>query len=152
MFLGGTAHFHAMLGLLLLLSAATNGVAGEPMQGASSGDVRVSEVDVSRRAAGRWDAIIAGDFRSAFGFLSPGMRRVVPFKYYQSKVKAAVTDWVEARVESAVCEIDVCALAIRVGFVYKGGLGLMKDQASSSLIREKWLFSDGEWWLVPDRI
>ena len=151
MFVGSTVRFHAVLGLFLLLSASASGMAAESIEAGSQEGIK-GEAEVSRRAVERWDAIIAGDFSSAFGFFSPGMRKIVPFEYYRSKAEGAVTDWVKARVESVACEFDVCALAVRVTFVYKGGLDLMKDQTSSSLIREKWLFSDGEWWLVPDKL
>lgn len=148
MFLGGTVRFYAFLGLFLLLLTTINGMAEET----SKGDAPAKEAEVSQRAVERWGAIIAGNFRSAFDFLSPGMRKIVPFEYYRSKAGGAVTDWVKARVESVDCQLDVCALAVRVTFVYRGGLDQMKDQTSSSLIQEKWLFSDGEWWLVPDKL
>jgi hypothetical protein len=147
------ARLFTPIALLVLLLAGAHGKAGELASGDVAGGGQVTvERQVSQRAAERWKSLIAKDFISAFGFFSPGMRAVVPFEYYRSKSAGAVANWVESEVESTNCERDVCSLVVRVTYIYKGGVDLMKDQTSSSLVREKWLLVDGAWWLVPDKL
>lgn len=88
----------------------------------------------------RLDALLAGDLKKAYGFLSPAYRSGVTFSRYSAFV-AGVGTWKEAEVKSVNCEEQLCKVA--VGLTYKSP---MVKEVLTTTLNERWLNIDGKWW------
>lgn len=106
---------------------------------------------VSARALARWDALVAGDYKKAHAFISPGMRSLLPLDYYRAYLEASALHWKAAEVESVECAAQRCEAAIRRTDVYVGSITALVGQETSSKLQESWIQSEGEWWFVPRR-
>lgn len=104
---------------------------------------------VKGRAEARWVALCGRDFESAYQFESPAYRQVVTFDRFRSRFgESAVWRGAEAtsveldeQGESAdvVLTLDYTS-ALPTGETYEGRRG----------ITEKWVHSEGEWWILTD--
>ncbi len=115
-------------------------------------DIRKSPGEiVSERAKARWDALIRGDLQTAYDYLSPGYRQSTPFGRYRRKIRG-VGLWRKARVERVECdEAEVCKVLVMVDvhlvIPRSGG----EPIESTNPVYERWIYSEGQWWYVPDR-
>ena len=92
------------------------------------------------RAQSRWDAMIRGDFKSAYEFLSPGSRQVHSYESFVGRLNPGF--WKEAKVKRAECsQPDVCEVVEDVTYVFQGS-------RITTPLREIWTRSDGQWWYV----
>ena len=108
--------------------------------------------DAVTRAQARWDAQIAGEYETAYGYFSPGYRAAFPLEAYRSQMRARTVRWTQATVQDQACEENVCK--VRVSLEYEVDLatrGAGTVTSVSSLV-ESWIESDGTWYLVPDRL
>lgn len=102
----------------------------------------VSEV-VKERAEARWELLIKGDVRGAYGFLSPGAREVVSADSYAGGIKPGL--WRTARVDKVNCvSAELCEVDLTIGIVFRG-------RASHTPLREKWVRAEGKWWYFYER-
>ncbi len=105
---------------------------------------------VSERAKARWDALIRGDLQAAYDYLSPGYRQSTPFERYRRKIRG-VGLWRKARVERVECDgAEVCKVLVLVDVhlvVPRSG----EPIESTNPVYERWIYSEGQWWYVPDR-
>lgn len=108
------------------------------------------EVRVAQRAQARWDAMIKGDFRAAYAFLSPASRAMTHYDLWAATRKPTATEWKGASVVKVECrDAQVCKARVNINhqpLVGGGSLGTI-----SSAVDETWLIDDGEWWLLYTR-
>jgi hypothetical protein len=112
-----------------------------PAGGALSGDTptEAKTAAVTKRALDRWDALLKGDTKTAYGYLSPASRDVTPLERYQSRVNRSIR---EAKVTGVTCEAEVCKASVVVKFDHRLAKGL------EAPLTETWVISDGQAWLV----
>lgn len=125
--------FVVVFGLLALAGCAAPGAVSP------AGDS--PEAQASARAEARWKAMIAKDFETAYGFLSPGSRVTLTADGFKGRIKPL--DWRLAKVKSASCEKDACRLQISLTLVDKRLGGEV-----TTVFEENWLKDSGQWWLV----
>lgn len=113
---------------------------------------RESAVDpVELRAQARWDALMSEDIDAAYAYLSPGYRSAVSRADYEISLRTRRIQWVDAEYREHSCEGQTCDVKINVKFrVVKPVPGLSEFQ-SRSAVDEKWIFTSGQWWYLPDK-
>ena len=110
------------------------------LAGCAALDPRPSHEIVKARAQARWDALVKSDFKTAYGFLSPGSRSVVSAEGWAGALRAGF--WKSAVVEKAVCEApETCEVHTTIEYEHR--LGRVKAP-----LRETWIKESGHWWYV----
>jgi hypothetical protein len=101
---------------------------------------------VAQRANARWQALMAGDFDKAYGYLTPAARALKPLAVWRGGFRSFTT-WKSAEVVSVTCETsEKCIVRVDVRHepvVMRGRLGTI-----SSAVDETWLLDDGQWWFL----
>jgi hypothetical protein len=122
-----------------------------------AGGVRTSatpEELTAERAAKRWEAAIAGDWKKAYRYLTPGYRKVVDIEAYEANALARNVQWRSAEVREVRCEQDVpgrCVAFVSVRYEVIGGVRGVPNLSSNHILRENWLLEDGNWYHLPRR-
>ncbi|GIX34526.1 MAG: hypothetical protein KatS3mg126_0305 [Lysobacteraceae bacterium] len=111
------------------------------------------DVPAEVRAQERWDALLAGDFVKAWGYLSPGARSRGSAEAYAAQMKARPVRWKSAEVLGVECpEPELCKVTVKVGFTAPANMPRVGKLAASSAVIEKWIRLDGQWYYVPREI
>ncbi len=95
------------------------------------------------------DALIARDWAKAYEYLPPATRKLKPLEVYANKMRAGAIIRKAASVKSVECEEDVCNVTVDLTYIYSGVVEAFRGQESKSLVKEKWIFSQDDWWLAP---
>ncbi len=106
---------------------------------------------IAERAQDRWDALLAGDFETAYAFYSPGYRSSTSMIDLAFKIRSQRVQWVSAEYQDHSCVERVCSVDFRVGFKVIKPVKGMQVWESSSLIDEKWVKTEGQWWYLPKK-
>lgn len=118
----------------------------QAQEGASSSSAQQSEEAILRdRVEGRWQALIARDFRSAYDFETPSYRAMNPFEKFHGRFGGAVIWHVVRIVEVRYDDPTVARVKVAVEYSAPTSWG---DQAAKATthISETWLKRDGQWW------
>ena len=95
---------------------------------------------VRERAQARWDALVKGDVKAAYAFLSPGSRAVLTSESYASSIRAGF--WKSAQVNRVVCEAaEKCEAHATIEYEYKA-------QRLKTPVREIWIREGTDWWYL----
>lgn len=127
----------AVVGRGLLLAALA-------LAGCAALDSRPPEEIVKERAAKRWQALVSGDFNTAYDYASPAYRQGKTRDYYVNKQRnAGVVQWLSATVVSVKCEGARCKTTTELTSkpLIPGFRGTLR-----SGIEETWILEDGRWW------
>lgn len=95
---------------------------------------------VRQRAEARWDALMKGDVKAAYQYLSPASRAVTTLERYQAKINPAAFRAI--KIERVTCEGDGCRVRLWLTFDHR----LMKQIETP--IDETWVFDGGQAWFV----
>ena len=101
--------------------------------------VGTPEQQVMERAQARWDALVRGDYKAAYAYLSPGSRQVQSEKDYVNSLRRGF--WKAAKVEKATCEQARCEVQATIEYEFQG-------QRIKSPLRETWIREGSDWWYV----
>jgi len=122
----------------LAVACAQTGPTVQPSASpAPSGNVKE---EVEARAAARWQALLKGDLETAYQYLSPASKEVIPLDVYKGKHKIGM--YRAAKVDAVACEADVCTVTMSVTYDYKRKKGIVTP------LTEKWVISGGRAWYV----
>jgi hypothetical protein len=98
------------------------------------------EEAVRERAQARWDALVKGDVKAAYAFLSPGSRAVMTSESYASSIRVGF--WKSAQVNRVACENpEKCEAQATIEYEYNG-------QRLKAPVREVWIRERTDWWYV----
>ena len=98
---------------------------------------------VAEKAQQRWDALVKGDFATAYRYISPAGRKTVTQAAYASQLKAGF--WTGAKVQDVRCPTaEACEVDVTVEYQ---ALGLR----TKTPVREQWVKADSDWWFVLGR-
>ena len=123
--------------VLSLASCAVSPIGDEK---AAAGGPEARRKAVEARVHERWDALIKGDLKSSYGYLSPASRETLSFEQYQKVTrKNGLRD---AKIESIDCDADACKVKLWVTYDHR----LMKGV--STPLEETWVFDKGQAWYV----
>lgn len=124
---------------LAALAAVALGVAG--CATVPSGGVPEAKVAaVTKRAEARWDALLKGDVKGSYAFLSPASRAVTPLERYQARTN--VRSFRDIKLDGASCEAETCRVKFWLTFDHR------MMQGVTTPIEETWVFEGGQAWLV----
>ena len=104
-----------------------------------------------QRAQERWNLLIKKDFSAAYLFEAPVYRAAYSLEQYQREFGKDVV-WESAVIDHVLFEGDEVA-TIYVNVQYQQAK-LIAGEAPrfSSLLTEKWIRSDDQWWHVPESV
>lgn len=135
-FNGSSTTISRYFGLGFLLLALMAGCA-------TPGGPKTPEEIVGERAEARWNALVAGDWKTAYSFATPAYRNAIDVEGFRQRT-GGQGGWLGAEVRSVVCEEDVCNVLVRLGFrpiLPRGIPELHTDY------EERWVYDDGSWWI-----
>ncbi|MDO6746786.1 hypothetical protein [Gilvimarinus sp. 1_MG-2023] len=103
---------------------------------------KTAEERVTERALERYDALMAGNYVKALRYTSAGYQARTTPSLYSMKFGGS-RGWDSVKVASAECEETRCDVTVHVRHRLqntKNGYGRLTN-------KERWILSDGEWWL-----
>lgn len=95
---------------------------------------------VSKRALERWDRLLKGDTKSAYGYLSPASREVTPLERFQARTNTA--SFRAIKQDAVTCEAETCKVRLYLTFDHRVMQGVVVP------VEETWVIADGQAWLV----
>jgi hypothetical protein len=109
------------------------------------------EVSIADRAQDRWEALLAGDFETAWGYYSPGFRSTTSVIDLAFVMRSRRVRWTSAQYKEHSCLENSCTVIFDMGFtVYRPVPGMNKWDGSDR-VEEKWVKTDGQWWFLPKK-
>lgn len=117
---------------------------------AGMGTPATPEAQVTQRAQARWDAQIAGDWKTAYSLTTPSYRAVRDFNFYRGSVGGAV-GWKSAQVVGVKCEDSGQACSARVKMDYQVAARPGQSASQSTYFNESWVQEEGQWYFHPRR-
>jgi hypothetical protein len=125
---------------LLLLAVLVSACATTP----------TSKTDIKQRAQGRWDAVMAGDYDTAYTFYSPGYRSATSRVDFEIALRVRRVRWISAEVQESSCDADVCKVVTTVGYAVAGAVPGVSVWKNKKNIEESWVRTGGQWWYLPE--
>lgn len=113
--------------------------------------IPAKEQGIPTRAQARWDALLTGDFQTAYGYLSPGYRSSVSLNDYQRKLLIQRVQWTGASYLQSDCLETTCKIRISLDYRITGALPGVRVYEGKRTITEDWIATDGQWWYVPKK-
>lgn len=115
------------------------------LAGCASIDSGTPEEMVKARATARWKAMVAHDFKRAYGYLAPSFRAVSSFERYNEKLNGGAP-WDKVEVTRVRCEsAEKCTASVRIESKPVGVMHFKGNIITG--VDETWLLEDGKWWL-----
>ena len=101
---------------------------------------RTPEEAVKQRSQARWEALLKGDTKTAYGYLSPGSRAVLKETDYDASIRKDF--WKSARVEKVDCERgERCEVQLTIEYEFQ-------RKRTKTPLRETWIREGSDWWFV----
>jgi len=95
---------------------------------------------VKERATARWNALVAGDLKTAYEMVSPAGRTVVSFEGFKGSIKQGF--WKSAQVKDVKCEsAELCEVSLEIEYEFMG-------RRTRTPLQEKWVKQDSQWWFL----
>lgn len=104
---------------------------------------------VAERAQERWDALVAGDYETAYTFYTPGFRERTDVHAFKADMQRRPVRWISAAVRTTECEKERCTVETDVGYRVPSAPAQLSGMASSRPIEESWIYINDNWWFVP---
>ena len=95
---------------------------------------------VSKRALERWDALLKGDTKTAYGFLSPASREVTSLERFQARTNPG--SFRDIKSDTTTCDAETCKVRLWLTFDHRTMKGVTVP------LEETWVIADGRAWLV----
>ena len=103
------------------------------------------------RVSERWYALEDKDFGAAYEYITPNYRRIFPKALYINKFSYGV-DWELTGVEVINYDARAAVASVAVRVMSKPAkqtsVASLAIGATPTTIREKWLFTEGQWWHI----
>ena len=106
---------------------------------------------IQQRAQARWDALLAGDYATAYSFATPGYRSATTETDFEINMRSRRVGYVSAEYKGHSCQEALCSVEIRVGYKVVRPVAGLPEWQSTSVVEERWINSDGQWWFVPEK-
>jgi len=125
--------------LVMLLSACATTSTAEP------------EDIVRDRAQARWDALLAGDFETAYSYYSPGFRSATSVVDFTIGIRMRKVQYSSAEYQDQNCDKNICTVRFKLGYRVGKPVPGVDNWESDGVVSEQWIKSDGEWWFLPQK-
>ncbi len=101
---------------------------------------RAPQEVIKERAQARWNALVKGDIRAAYAYLSPGSKAVMTEDDYRDSIKRGF--WKSAVVEKVICPApDSCDVGTAIEYEIQG-------RRIKTPTKETWIREGSDWWYV----
>ncbi len=110
-----------------------------------------TENSIAVRAQDRWDALLAGDYETAYAFYSPGYRSTRSVVDFAIGIRSRRVRWTSAEYMEHSCLENSCTVLFNVGFTVNKPVPGMKKFDGSNTVEEKWVKTEGQWWYLPKK-
>lgn len=127
-------------GLALLLASVVL------ISGCASTGGGTSVVD---RAEKRWQALLAGDFQTAYSYYSPGFRSSRTLGDFELSQRLRKVQFRDAEYLEHECEAESCTLKFNVKYHISSPVPGVDTWESKTVLDEKWVRTQGQWWYLP---
>ena len=128
---GFLGHFARLATGLILAVAVAGCVAMKPP---------TAEEIVKERAQARWDALVKGDAKAAYAFLSPGSRAVLTPESYATSIRVGF--WKSAQVSKVSVRDAASVRGVRDDRIR------IQAQRIKTPLRETWIREGTDWWYL----
>jgi hypothetical protein len=115
---------------------------------ASTGDSKHHPVE--ELAQQRWDALLKGDYDTAYSFYSPGYRSANSRVDFEISYRTRKVGIYQAKVESSDCSAEACTVSSMVGYRVGSPVPGVSKWESATTLQERWVKTEGKWWFVPE--
>lgn len=129
--------FGALLAVALLSACATTGPSADN--------------EIGERAQARWDALLEGDFATAYSYLSPGYRSRISVVDYELSTRMKRVQYRSAQYQEHTCEKDVCTVQVKIEYKVAKPVPGVAEFVGENTIFEQWIKSDSNWWFLPQK-
>ena len=109
-----------------------------------------AETPLEARAQARWDALLAGDYASAYSYYSPGYRSSNSPVDFEISLRTRRIAWSSADVQGSECKADACTVDVKVGYRIGAPVPGITKWENFSQLKERWVRTDGQWWFLPE--
>jgi hypothetical protein len=106
---------------------------------------------VKERAQARWDALLDGDFATAYSYYSPGYRSAMTVVDFEIGIRMRKVQYRTAEYQGHSCEKNVCTVRFKVGYQVATPVPGLGDWESDGMVSEQWIKSNSEWWFLPQK-
>tara|TARA_R110002049_G_scaffold36185_2_gene115800 strand:+ start:234 stop:683 length:450 start_codon:yes stop_codon:yes gene_type:complete len=108
-------------------------------------------VALEDRVDAYYEALIAKNFRAAYLFFPPGYREQFSFEaHYRNFPPVAAYE--SASVVRKECATETaCRVTTKVSLVFMGDIKELKGVRTSTTLPERWVHTEGVWWILPPR-
>jgi len=105
------------------------------------------EEQVKQRAEARYEALLAGDAKKAYGFLTPAKREALNYENYL-RTHPQRLNIKSAKVLKVACQTpDACQAEVEIEYNYEPGFKGYVPGQMQMVKPEKWVRVDNQWWL-----
>jgi hypothetical protein len=127
-------------GVSRIAGAALSALTVLALAGCAGVKPRSAEESVRERAQARWDALVKGDTKTAYGYMSPGSRSVITPEAYEGSLRAGF--WKSAVVDKVECgSAQSCDALATIEYEHLG-------RRTKTPLRETWIRDGTEWWYL----
>ena len=127
--------------LILLATFALAGCAVSPIGDTGSADpVAAKREAVTKRVQARWDALISGDFGTAYSLMSPASRESVTLEKFTAGLRKGA--YRKIRIDRVECSGETCDVTLSLTYDHPMMKGLL------ATVEETWIFENGQPWYV----
>lgn len=102
------------------------------------------------RAQARWQALLAGDFQTAYSYYTPGYRSSKTPGDFELSIRLRKVQFRDAEYLEHQCEGDSCTLKFNVKYHVASPVPGVNRWESKTVLDERWVRTQGKWWYLPD--
>jgi len=131
--------------LLLPLALAACG-------GSASVKSPANDTALEKRSVERWNLLIAHKAEKAYDYLSPGTRTTESREKYAADMNNRPVHWQSVSYIDRKCDDpDACTLQMQAAFSVNMSARMGTDVQSVTLLWERWIRVNGQWYYLPER-
>jgi hypothetical protein len=125
---------------MMILGCATQAPTPAPAAPGTPLTQEARQALVAERASLRWAAVVKDDMDAAYAYMSPASRQVTSLDKYKANTRRGA--FRAAKIESATCDGDACAVRLSVTYDHP------KMKGITTPIVESWIIDGGQAWFV----
>jgi len=110
-----------------------------------------SDREIPQRAQARWDALLGQDYAAAYAYTTPGYRSSTTLTDFEIEARSRRVRYTGAEYHEHHCERAACTVKISVEYAVVRPVAGVPEWKSTSMVEERWVYSDGEWWFLPEK-
>lgn len=117
------------------------------------GEVKPSltpEQTVAQRSQARVDAMVTGDYATAYRYYTPGYRSSTGEADFIVRFKVSKVKWTGGRLVDVQCEESLCNARVDIDYFVDEPMRGVSEHRSTRRIDETWINVDDQWYYVDE--